>query len=472
MDPNLMLNLITQLPRISYEPVGIAALVGIVFFISGKRQAKSVLWLVLILLAGMAGWRLLAHVISSRYSAALLFPIILFAGIACYEAGIRLSEYLSGRMKLSAAWKNVICWSPAGLLLIACMGKELRYNPYSETIASLGKSISTDAAERKSVWLFAEQPHLARMAYYSGIRNQDELNCDDASGNMDTERLKTFVRSRRFLTGRTIYIFGFETGEKRIQAGQLEIPENDWHCLSWFYSNRTKKRCIAVYRYTPSVSADAPENSAGPSEIILNGDFERPGNPKFTEEVRGQLKKRSACFSEPPGIAGYPLEWFCIWVPASSRFGCGLTEENRIAGKYSLRIVGDPASEADKRNRVPYSKPYYWYEDRLIYLNFQKISPSADSISLSVRGVESSEFSVCLNLIFSKEKVKFKEIARLEVGKGKTRFLSIPLDPSDLENAGEFSLAVKLEKGDLILDDIGVGVPASSSRQNTGKVSK
>lgn len=467
-----MLNLISQLPRISFEPVGIAALAGIVFFISGKRRTKSVLWLVLMLLAGMAGWRLLTHVVSSRYSAALLFPIILFAGIACYEAGIRLSEYLSGHMKISPAWKTVILWSPACILLITCMGKELRYNPYSETISSLGKSISTDAAERKAVSLFAEQSHLTRIGYYSGIRCQEELNCDDASGNMDLERLKAFVRSRRFLTGRTIYIFGYETGKKRIQAGQLEIPEGDWHCLSWFYTNRKKQRCIAVYRFTPSASADAPENSARPSEIILNGDFERAGNPKFTEEVREQLKKRSACFSEPPGTVGYPLEWFCIWVPASSRFGCGLTEENRIAGKYSLRIVGDPASDSDKRNRLSYSKPYYWYEDRLIYLNFQKISSSADSISMSVRGLENSEFSVCLNLIFSKGKVKFKEIARLEVGKGKTRFLSIPLDLSDLEGAGEFSLAVKLEKGDLVLDGIGVGYPASSSRQNTGKVSK
>ena len=68
------------IPRILFEPVAVAAVLGIITaLIYSWKKRNNLFWFVACSVVFMIGWRLVIHIISSRYASILIYPAIIFA---------------------------------------------------------------------------------------------------------------------------------------------------------------------------------------------------------------------------------------------------------------------------------------------------------------------------------------------------------------------------------------------------------
>lgn len=271
-----MKTIFLQIPRILFEPLAIFALFGIATALYLGWKKRDALWnFISLALLFMILWRSAISLISSRYASVLLYPTILFAVYFLY----RLPALSNRISSFPQRFRPHIPLCLLVILIIACLGKSLHYNPY-RYVLSCSALVAADAVNYSRPWLLTEKSgRISQYEYYARIPGiERDLRKD---GRIDYSKIIAVLEEYK-LQKDVIYLCLNEPADApAISAEELHLPKKNWQFLGAEYHNRRRKKVTRVYRYLPGLFSrkiqKINEMSAAtsyPAESLLeNGDF-------------------------------------------------------------------------------------------------------------------------------------------------------------------------------------------------------
>ena len=234
------------IPRILFEPVAVAAVLGIITaLIYSWKKRNNLFWFVACSVVFMIGWRLVIHIISSRYASILIYPAIIFGVYFCFQ----LEDILKLVPKVPEKVRRIVPWLFIIGLSIACIVKILHVNPYADYIPYNCAVVKQDAVKFANPVILAEPDNKRRYQYYSGLKviPLEELE----SGAVDETRMRMLLpyHGKKF---DAVYVFVDErSGDLPLTSTVFAFADGECRLLSWQDHNRRKKKQLRVYRYLP-----------------------------------------------------------------------------------------------------------------------------------------------------------------------------------------------------------------------------
>ena len=200
----------------------------VIFTLQSMRKNRRILFIAVILLAGMFGWRLFLvnRFISPRYAASFLFPAILFTTFMM--------------VKFKKWW-----WVLTVIFCIICCCKIFRTTPTGGLVSRTAAFIAADAANRKNPIIFLKSVDARRMKFYSGIDSRsfgNRKNYEEAVRYV-VWRIKINPKSE------VIYLcYDMPSGEV-ISPDHLKGLNGSWQLIRSVPRNRKKKVDLHCYRF-------------------------------------------------------------------------------------------------------------------------------------------------------------------------------------------------------------------------------
>lgn len=272
-----MLTALSNMNRVLFEPFWIVGLWGIIlvlFCFREVRQTKVFVPLFGCLAIGIL-WRLAIAIPSSRYASVLLYPAVIFTIVGIY--GTRVPLFVARIIFI--------------VIAAICLGKNFRFNEYSQHLQLAGAAIRKDSAAYRSPIVLDFCEEHSRLRYYTSFRTiHMRLN------PKLPQELQIAANLRQFgFDHDVIYVVLKKKSSDGLSAEQIAVPESQWKQLFSSSMDNRKKKYIFVYRYlilqkeykTIRSVADISKNQAlNAVSQLPNGDFSNTVNsPLSLEEL-------------------------------------------------------------------------------------------------------------------------------------------------------------------------------------------
>lgn len=451
------------IPSLLFEPAAVVALLGCIttFFFFHKKN-NPFFYIVLSAVCFMFFWRLSLHsiVTSSRYAAVILYPAIIFDVLFCFHVKKFVQWFDLKFFHLNKPWFRMLCtvlpYFLIFCLVVPCIAKTLRRNPYADYRIRLCKALAEEI-KGKNFLLYAENDHLGQVAYYTGLDMKVPMPLVDNIDNSVHDALKRKVKKNKNYTGNVYFVFPQKKGEEEPDARHLGIdPETGkWECIYRGYISRRKNKELVLYRFIPAHpnidiwEKKIPEISS--KNLCRNGDFEHFLTGKMLEQRIAYYKRIGASdfYLMPERI--FPTHWWLgVSKPVNGKSAeMALTEKYPVAGKYSLELKSD--------------RRYGWG------FNCSSISKQDCIFSGFIR--TKSESSVNIHPCYwnaDKKKTDFIDTYSFRLQAGKTYRFSIPVRINDIPKKDKSIYIIVAGSGHILLDN----VECISTQKTTGTKQK
>ena len=260
--------LFQSLPRILFEPIAVAAILGLLtaFAVYRKRHTPF-FWIVIVSLFFMIGWRMLIHISSSRYATVLLYPGIIAAVYFCFQ----LKEIRKFVPAIPEKLSGMLPWMFLIGLSIACFVKTLHCNPYANYIRNICSVAAADASHFRRPIALTPRDESRRYRYYSGLETQGDAGLDFPGGITDAAVIRRLLE-RHSGTCDVLYFFLDEpSASAPLSAAALEVSPDQWKLLARHEQNRRRKKQLRLYRYLPPASPEKAEKNSPDGSNSSNG---------------------------------------------------------------------------------------------------------------------------------------------------------------------------------------------------------
>ena len=259
--------LFESLPRILFEPIAVAALLGLLTaFYVYRKQHTPLFWIVIISLLFMIGWRTFIHIGSSRYASILLYPGIIAAVYFCFQ----LKQIRKIFPVLPEKVSELLPWLFLIGLSIACLVKSLHYNPYESYIRDTCSVAAADASHFRRPVALTPSDEFRRYRYYSGLKTYGDAKLDFPSGVADAAVIRRLL-TRYSSTCDVLYLFFDESSTSEpLSAAALKVSPEQWKLLAQHEQNRHKKKQLRLYRDLPPASPAKTEKNSPDGRISSN----------------------------------------------------------------------------------------------------------------------------------------------------------------------------------------------------------
>ena len=357
-------NLFHGIYRGLYEPFCIGALLAILsilFFYIKRRN----IWFIAALSAVvfMLAWRIVCNsiMISSRYSAILLFPTLLLVAWLCPKMGVYFRRFFP--TKWGGKWKSSFCHlleaaSVIGMM-IGCFGQILHFNPYANWFTEV---ISVYQKNAKSNDILHAQD-IRRIAFYARKLNQ-ELQMLAAEDQEPVEILSQQLQQNKNIPGKHYFFFSKKKAHLEPTAEALKLSQQDgtWKILARSFVSRRKNKEFILAQFEPACPNITEWNDKIPA-LPENDLYKSIGN--FEKQLPLQQQKSCEKYFQNLGINQYadlsnrplPAGW---WIGLnvyhkSNPPDVRLRTINPLAGKSSLYI--------DAINKTAKLNAHYLFEN-------------------------------------------------------------------------------------------------------------
>ncbi len=149
-----------KIPQILFEPIAVCGVLGLVLaFILQRKQKSDFLWFAAVSILFMIVWRVVIQIVSSRYAVLLLYPATIGTVYLCFK----VPEFLKF---IPEKWRKFLPYCLTAVLVLVCIGKDLRVNPYDDYLIRCGTYLRENSAPDEVVLCYADA--VTRIEYYSG----------------------------------------------------------------------------------------------------------------------------------------------------------------------------------------------------------------------------------------------------------------------------------------------------------------
>jgi|GEM_PF-3480389 len=340
------------IPGLLFEPIAVCTAVGAIaaLWIFRKNHDRFY-WIIAASIGLMLLWRLVAYplMLSSRYSSVLLYPAIIFTGWLCtqlrglVEKGAERFPRLKNRR--IAGMYPVLSRFLVFLLVAACLGKCLHYNPYAAHIVKISEALASEI-KGKDFRLYLTEKEAERISYYAKLDYEKAKQFIIHSELPIHDFLRTKLNESKNFFEPSYFVFYQKKAEAEPDAQCLKLDPRigKWECLHREDTSRRKNKELVLYRFTPAHpdieiwDQEIPPVSL--NNLCRNGDYERVLSGKQLEQRIAEYKKIGASDFYLSGDRFFPADWSLgVWKPAFGKYAeMALTEKNPVAGKYSLEV--------------------------------------------------------------------------------------------------------------------------------------
>ncbi|MBO5959230.1 MAG: hypothetical protein J6Q65_03820, partial [Lentisphaeria bacterium] len=213
-----------------------------------KKPFGKFYWLIAGTILYMILWRVAILIISSRYGAILIYPVVIATVFLCFK----IVDLIPAR------WKQVCpdkVWRILPLILIVAfcivsLAKSLRVNPYDPiqaTTAAVRDDIRQNGAAKP--YLLADCGRQRQYQYYSGCTAGEICESLHARNKPLNEKMVCHIIRKFKQKGDVLYLFAMEkadTAPIQLKIGNKVDP--DWTLLKQEYINRRQQYVLRVYR--------------------------------------------------------------------------------------------------------------------------------------------------------------------------------------------------------------------------------
>lgn len=440
--------LFVGIPSLLFEPISIIALLGcITTFCYFHKKNNRFFWITTVSICLMFIWRLscCSLMLSTRYTAIILYPAMIFTVLFCFhvrdaaQSIFRRFPHLDH--DLFQKIYPVIPWFLVTILAVACLAKTLHYNPYGTHTIKICKALA-DEVKGKDFILYV-QDEQRRIAYYTGIAVNKMNPLSEGIYYPINRTLKRKLKLTKNYFINVYFILFLKKGDPEPDAESLGISQEmgKWKCIRREYTSRRKNRELVLYRFIPAHpnieiwEKKIPDISQ--KNLCENGNFEQSLSPKDLKQRIAYYKKIGASdFYLTPGKLFPDKWWLGVGKPIngiSSKMA--LTEKNPIAGKYSLEMNAD--------------SKYGWG------INSSFI-PKQDCIFSGFIRAE-SESSVKIHSCYwntDKKKTDFINSCFFRLSPGKTYRFSVPVRMNDVPEKDKSIYIIVAGHGHILLDNV------------------
>ena len=337
------------IPRYLFEPYAIVAFFAFFLFLAVWRIKRNYLfWVITLSVCFMMLWRVCILIVSSRYSAALIYPVLILSGYACFKIDVFLEKI----PQISPRIRRIIPYFLLAILFFVSLGKIFHLNPYRSSYLELYTMIKEDARKFPEKILLCDDYNAAKRAQY--YVSADAFSCpelDFPKHRFDKNTFQKVLLDYSFISPVVYFFLDLSSSSQEITPKELSLQPKEWKLLARKYLNRHKKREIFVYRYTPERKLETKirllQNGSDTKikSQLLNGDFENfysPGSRELTEMKKAFKDMNIELISKDKIF--FPVSWGPIWTPSflpNTKVAISLSSEQALTGKYSLLIKTD-----------------------------------------------------------------------------------------------------------------------------------
>lgn len=359
----MLIYLFRSIPRILFEPLAVTALLWIIgALILFRKHDKVLFWTIFASVAFLCAWRIVLQsiVLSSRYSAFLIYPCVIFTACLCVKSR-SVFCWTFRKLHWNFPGKRVVCRLLSTALLIgltaACLGKTFHLNPYGNFIRALVQSY----LEKARSPAFIHTQEAARISWYAGrkIRDISVLNISPRDPALP------FIRKRigesKNLSGYHYFFYYLTKGEPVPSSRNLKdvLAGGTWTVLDRRYVSKKKDRefllavckpgCPNIEEWPDGIPELPREN------LYSNGGFEQVLRGKMFDHYRTFYRKNEIREYLDLTARKLPMGWWPSLGKSSKDIppDIRLREESPLAGRFSLFIDSRPP-------RKP-ANIIYWY---------------------------------------------------------------------------------------------------------------
>ena len=425
-----MLNNTYSIIRIQGEFHSLILLFGLWLFIRHTVSRREFLpWMLLWLLVFGYSWRILfpSELSSSRYSAALLYPLALVCGyIMAYWYRGHLDLF---KFRISGKWVLLLI---VGVIVSYAVAKFSRIQP--KPLKYAGGVISRDCGASSGIILCNKDG--SRLSYYSGLDMRNIPN-HILSGSPD-DMIRKLKREARFVHeyAERVYLVLF-LREWQYKMVPLLKEDPDLRLVLDLPADKKSSLRMIVLTERPR-----PERKFR-SVAIPNGDFAAPLPEAQNRSAKNDLCRRGITFFRS-GQVLLPNGWSIYSTDAQAQ---AYLEKDRGNNTVKLHAVGSIS---------------LGYNGKLIY------SPELRGIGFSARGTAGSAAVLKIWKISGKNiPGAHLPIADIRFGPEWKKF-KIPLDDHDLDEGDVFSFELVVRNGDAEVDDFLLLYNDAENADNSG----
>ena len=418
-----------------FIPLWVLYVLGIVLYIyqTIRKKEKARLFPVFCISAFMIFWRWGVDVNSSRYSIALIIPVIGF------------SSYFICNNNISAIFRLITSLTCFAYLI----HKDLRVDPQTNYLIDICQAIKQDSKTKLSPVVWSFEGNNNRLCYYCGSNIPvHELQTDFSNGNLQDYISRCVLNAG--LDHDCVYIFiRNKTGKEPIKAKNIGFSEKKWRIKIHGFCNSHKKKEFYLYEAincNPNFSEFAfseeellDYKKEIEKDLFLNGDFEQSSSDKHFQCVLNTLKGNP---NRPSFRPRGPLTWPDRWLPHN-----GYTNDSKpIVELSGQSISGKQSLFLSSQGEI------------MVYSPRKSLDGITDfEITFLARNLHKSEMFVEMRFYKKLTNNTITQNVRTDfmIDAPKTRIYRIPIhiDLQDQDNA-EIVVFFGLTSGALILDDI------------------
>jgi hypothetical protein len=342
-----MKQLIFGIYRILFEPFFIGALLAslsILLFYIKRRN----IWFIAASFAAvfMLAWRIVCYsiMISSRYSAILIFPALLLVAWLCTKMGVYFRRFFPSQW--GGKWKSPFCHlleaaSVIGMMF-GCIGQILHFNPYANWFTDVISVYQQHATPNDII--YAQEPR--RVAFYTQ-RKMQNLQILTFENNEPVEFLSQQLQQNKNIPGKHYFFFSKKKAHLEPTAEALKLSPQDgtWKILARSFVSRRKNKEFILALFKPACPNITEWNEKIPA-LPENDLYKSIGD--FEKQLPHQQQKSREKYFQKLGITKYadlsdrplPASW---WIGLNVYYknnppDIRLRTINPLAGKSSLYI--------------------------------------------------------------------------------------------------------------------------------------
>ena len=359
-----MKHLFLGIYRILYEPFFIGALLAILSILLFYIRRRNI-WLIVTLSAAgfMLAWRVACYsiMISSRYSAILIFPTLLLVAWLCPKMGVYFRRFFPA--KWGGKWKSPFCHlleaaSVIGMM-IGCFGQILHFNPYANWFTEVISVYQKNARPDDIIYTQDER----RIAFYTH-KTMRELRNIPAEAPKLLNFISLQLQQNKNIPGKHYFFFSKKKAHQEPTPEALKLSQQDgtWKILARSFVSRRKNKefILAVFEPAcPNISEWNKKIPALPENDLYKsiGDFEKQlplQQQKSREKYFQQLE-----ITEYADLSDRPL-------PANWWIGLNVSHKNNppdVRLKTSNPLAGKSSLYIDAINKTAKLNAHYLFEN-------------------------------------------------------------------------------------------------------------
>lgn len=433
--------LLKTIPKYLFEPYAVIAVTGLFILLLQRKVKWNYLSLTILgAILFMLGWRLGILIVSSRYAAILIYPVIIFSVYFCFQ----ISSSLAKISHLPEWGRKYLPYALVTLLFCISCIKIFHLNPYRNYLQEISLAVKNDSRKYPDVFLLSETGNTKRYQYYTGIETIPLPELDYPKHIPDPLKLKQTLYHYSFRNG-VFYVFiESKSSLGHFSAKDLELTDKEWMLFDEKFQNRHKNRKLLVYKYMPSrkIQFKQKKITSIPQPVgknfLANGNFEQ-----FHQENAQGLINIKKFFQNniqgSPIIEGarFPLYWNPTYCPGYLPGHNGkitLMEIDPIDGKYSLSVSSNT----------------------LIGFFSEFLTPSSDYLlKFLIKGKKNTSFYWGMHLYNDrKEYQKTRDLNRIRLESNELYEIEITISAAAFHPYPFFTLVFQLEHGELLLDNV------------------